>query len=40
VVPEAPGLGVEINEAALGHYKVDVEIKVGGRTLFPLRPRA
>jgi L-alanine-DL-glutamate epimerase-like enolase superfamily enzyme len=40
VVPETPGLGVEINEAALGHYKVDVEIKVGGRTLFPLPPRA
>lgn len=33
-VPDAPGLGVEINTEALTRYKVDVEIKVGGRTLF------
>ncbi|MGO4831841.1 enolase C-terminal domain-like protein, partial [Rhizobiaceae sp. 2RAB30] len=33
-VPDAPGLGVEVNTEALTRYKVDVEIKVGGRTLF------
>ena len=33
-VPDAPGLGIEINPAALTTYKVDVEIKVGGKTLF------
>jgi L-alanine-DL-glutamate epimerase-like enolase superfamily enzyme len=33
-VPDAPGLGMEINPAALRRYIVDVEIKVGGRTLF------
>jgi L-alanine-DL-glutamate epimerase-like enolase superfamily enzyme len=33
-VPDAPGLGVEVNIEALTRYKVDVEIKVGGRTLF------
>lgn len=33
-VPDAPGLGIEINPAALTQYAVDVEIKVGGRTVF------
>jgi L-alanine-DL-glutamate epimerase-like enolase superfamily enzyme len=33
-LPDAPGLGIEINPEALTRYKVDVEIKVGGRTLF------
>lgn len=32
--PEAPGLGMEINTAALTQYAVDVEIRVGGRTIF------
>jgi L-alanine-DL-glutamate epimerase-like enolase superfamily enzyme len=34
VVPDAPGLGIEINPEALTRYRVDVEIKAGGRTLF------
>jgi L-alanine-DL-glutamate epimerase-like enolase superfamily enzyme len=33
-VPDAPGLGVEINPDALKTYAVDVEIKVKGRTIF------
>ena len=33
-VPDAPGLGIEVSPAALETYKVDVEIKVGARTLF------
>ncbi|WP_274627395.1 mandelate racemase/muconate lactonizing enzyme family protein [Arvimicrobium flavum] len=33
-VPDAPGLGIEVNTDALKQYKVDVEIKVGGKTLF------
>lgn len=32
--PEAPGLGIEINPAALEAYRVEVEIAVGGRTVF------
>jgi len=32
--PDAPGLGIEINEGALKQYAVDVEIKVGGKTVF------
>jgi L-alanine-DL-glutamate epimerase-like enolase superfamily enzyme len=32
--PEAPGLGIEINKAALKTYAVDVEIKVNGKTVF------
>ncbi len=32
--PDAPGLGVEINPRALKQYAVDVEIKVGGKTIF------
>jgi L-alanine-DL-glutamate epimerase-like enolase superfamily enzyme len=34
VIPEAPGLGIEINPEALTRYKVDVEIKVQGKTIF------
>jgi L-alanine-DL-glutamate epimerase-like enolase superfamily enzyme len=34
VIPDAPGLGIEINPKALARYKVDVEIRVGGRTIF------
>lgn len=33
-LPEAPGLGVEVDPAALARYLVEVEIKVGGRVLF------
>ena len=34
VLPDAPGLGVEINPEALARYKVDIEIKVRGKTIF------
>lgn len=38
-LPDGPGLGVEVNLQALRDYAVDVEITVGGRTLFaPPRP--
>jgi L-alanine-DL-glutamate epimerase-like enolase superfamily enzyme len=39
-LPDAPGLGIEINESALQQYRVDVEILVNGRRLFksPSRP--
>ena len=33
-VPDAPGLGVEPNIAAIASYLVDVEITVGGRRLY------
>ena len=33
-IPERPGLGVEPDENAIRKYLVDVEIKVGGRTIF------
>ncbi|MEO6609605.1 MAG: mandelate racemase/muconate lactonizing enzyme family protein [Aestuariivirga sp.] len=33
-VPDAPGLGIEINVAALEKYVVDVKIVIGGKTLF------
>jgi L-alanine-DL-glutamate epimerase-like enolase superfamily enzyme len=33
-VPDAPGLGVEVDAAALERYRVDVEIRVNGRTIF------
>jgi L-alanine-DL-glutamate epimerase-like enolase superfamily enzyme len=33
-LPEAPGLGVEPDPAALSRYAVEVEIRVGGRTLW------
>ena len=33
-VPDAPGLGIEINLSALQQYLVDVEILVNGRRLF------
>jgi L-alanine-DL-glutamate epimerase-like enolase superfamily enzyme len=33
-VPETPGLGVEVNLAAVRKYLVDTEIKVGGRVLY------
>jgi L-alanine-DL-glutamate epimerase-like enolase superfamily enzyme len=32
--PDKPGMGVEINVAGIKKYLVDVEIKVGGKTLF------
>lgn len=34
LLPEAPGLGVEPNIAALQPYLVDVEVRVQGRTLY------
>lgn len=33
-VPDAAGLGIEIDPEALLRYKVDIEIKVGGKTIF------
>ncbi|MBC8074710.1 MAG: mandelate racemase/muconate lactonizing enzyme family protein, partial [Chloroflexales bacterium] len=33
-VPDAPGLGIEPDVAAIANYLVDVEIKVGGRLLY------
>jgi L-alanine-DL-glutamate epimerase-like enolase superfamily enzyme len=33
-VPDAPGLGIEVNVAALQKYLVDVQIVVGGKALF------
>ena len=32
--PDAPGLGVDIDLAGVKKYLVDVEIKVGGTTLY------
>jgi L-alanine-DL-glutamate epimerase-like enolase superfamily enzyme len=34
IIPDAPGLGIEINPKALTQYAVDIEIKVGGKTVF------
>lgn len=34
VIPDAPGLGVEIDAATLERYRVDVAITVAGRTLY------
>ena len=34
LLSDAPGLGIEVSEAALEQYKVDVEILVDGKTLF------
>ena len=33
-LPDGPGLGVEIDLAAIARYAVEVEIKAGGRVLF------
>ncbi len=33
-VPDAPGLGIEIDPAAIARYRVDVEIRVAGKSLF------
>ena len=33
-LPDAPGLGIEINPEALARYRVDVEIRVKGKTVF------
>ncbi|WP_112322908.1 mandelate racemase/muconate lactonizing enzyme family protein [Oceanibium sediminis] len=32
--PDAPGLGMDVDEAVLSAYGVDVEIRVGGRVLY------
>jgi L-alanine-DL-glutamate epimerase-like enolase superfamily enzyme len=37
-LPDAPGLGIEINPEAIRTYSVDVEIKVGGNTIVPQLP--
>jgi L-alanine-DL-glutamate epimerase-like enolase superfamily enzyme len=34
VLPDAPGLGIEIDPEAVSRYKVDVEIRVKGKTIF------
>lgn len=34
IIPDAPGLGIQINLEALVEYKVDIEIRVGGRSIF------
>ena len=36
--PEAPGLGIEIDTAALAPYLVETEIRVGGQTLYVTPP--
>lgn len=36
--PDAPGLGVEVDLAAARDYLLDVEIRVGGRTLYATPP--
>ncbi|WNC94981.1 mandelate racemase/muconate lactonizing enzyme family protein [Paraburkholderia sp. FT54] len=33
-VPDSPGLGIEVDTQALVEYKVDVEIKINGKTVF------
>jgi L-alanine-DL-glutamate epimerase-like enolase superfamily enzyme len=38
-LPDAPGLGIEINPDALTTYAVDVEIEVNGKSLFSSRRR-
>jgi hypothetical protein len=37
-LPEAPGLGIEIDKAALQKYLAPVEIAVRGRTLYRSPP--
>ncbi len=32
--PDAPGLGITINAQAVQRYRVDIEIRVGGKTLY------
>lgn len=39
-VPDAPGLGVEINNEALSKYRQDVEIRVAGKLLFSTSAKA
>jgi L-alanine-DL-glutamate epimerase-like enolase superfamily enzyme len=34
LVPDAPGLGISVNLAAVKKYLVDTEIKVGGKILY------
>ena len=33
-VPEAPGLGIELDRAAMKEYLVDTEVRVGGKLLY------
>lgn len=32
--PDAPGLGIDIDAQAIQRYQVDVEIRIGGKTLY------
>jgi len=34
IISDAPGLGIDVNRAALREYAQDVEVKVNGKTLF------
>ncbi|SAL70571.1 mandelate racemase/muconate lactonizing protein [Caballeronia udeis] len=36
--PDAPGLGIEVDPQALVQYKVDMEIKINGKTVFSSPP--
>ena len=36
-IPDAPGLGMEVNPEALAKYRVEVEITVNGKRLFGSR---
>ena len=38
VLPDGPGLGMQVSTAALRKYIVDVEIRVGGKTIFSTPP--
>ena len=37
-LPEAPGLGIDLDYAAMGRYLVDVDIAVAGETLYRTPP--
>ena len=37
-LPDAPGLGLEVDTRAIWPYRVDVEIRVGGKTLYSTPP--
>ena len=34
LTPDAPGLGIEVDADALKPYLIDVQIRVGGKTLY------
>ncbi|MGC9360867.1 MAG: enolase C-terminal domain-like protein [Anaerolineae bacterium] len=37
-LPDAPGLGLEVDTRAIWPYRIDVEIRVGGKTLYSTPP--